>query len=174
MSFIPKFHASNIARTYLKITDWDRSAITPTSAICQAALVGRTVLRLDSMAAPHPCPLGVLSEELPWLRATRLPRHPLQTSFEIGSSLIHSCQRYDREPPKFQSAPFKPARRSAHATLGPRHWRLKRNSKGKSSVLISLAPLLWLRSTVSRVPSATRRISTYYGVRRPTRISSLD
>ena len=42
-------------------------------------LVGRTVLRLDSMAAPHPCPLGVLSEELPWLRATRLPRHPLQT-----------------------------------------------------------------------------------------------
>ena len=43
------------------------------------ALVGRTLLRLDSMAAPHPCPLGVLSEELPWLRATRLPRHPLQT-----------------------------------------------------------------------------------------------
>ena len=34
---------------------------------------------LDSMAAPHSCPLGVLSEELPRLRATRLPRHPLQT-----------------------------------------------------------------------------------------------
>ncbi len=51
---------------------------TPTSEICQA-LVGRTVLRLDSMATPHSCPLGVLSEELPWLRATRLPRHPLQT-----------------------------------------------------------------------------------------------
>ena len=51
---------------------------TPTSAICPA-LVGRTVLRLASMAAPHSRPLGVLSEELPWLRATRLPRHPLQT-----------------------------------------------------------------------------------------------
>ena len=49
-----------------------------TSPICQA-LVGRTVLRLDSMAAPHSCPLGVLSEELSWLRAARLPRHPLQT-----------------------------------------------------------------------------------------------
>src|SRR3974377_102455 len=35
----------------------------------------RTVLRrLDSMAAPHSCPLRVLSEELPWLRGTRLPR----------------------------------------------------------------------------------------------------
>ena len=42
-------------------------------------LVGRTVLRLDSMAAPHSSPLGVLSEELPWLRATRLSRRPLQT-----------------------------------------------------------------------------------------------
>ena len=31
------------------------------------------------MAAPHSCPLGVLSEEFSWLRATRLPRHPLQT-----------------------------------------------------------------------------------------------
>ena len=33
----------------------------------------------DTMAASHSCPLGVLSEELPWLRATRLPPRPLQT-----------------------------------------------------------------------------------------------
>jgi hypothetical protein len=37
---------------------------TTASAICQA-LVGRTLLRLDTMAASHSCPLGVLSEELP-------------------------------------------------------------------------------------------------------------
>ncbi len=49
----------------------------PASATCEA-LVGRTVLRLDSMAAPHSCPLEILSEELPRLRATRLPGHPLQ------------------------------------------------------------------------------------------------
>jgi hypothetical protein len=48
------------------------------SAICQA-LVGRTLLRLDTMAASDSCPLEVLSEELPWLRATRLPPRPLQT-----------------------------------------------------------------------------------------------
>ena len=42
-------------------------------------LIGDRAYDSDSMAAPHPCPLGVLSEELPWLRATRLPRHPLQT-----------------------------------------------------------------------------------------------
>ena len=51
---------------------------------------------------------------------------------------------------------------------------LGRNSKAKSSVLISLAPFLWLRSTVSRVPSATAELTYYNGVRRPTRISSLD
>ena len=44
---------------------------TPTPAICEA-LVGRTVLRLNPMATPYSYPLGVLSEELPWLRATRL------------------------------------------------------------------------------------------------------
>jgi hypothetical protein len=37
---------------------------TTASAICQA-LVGRTLLRLDTMAASRSCPLGVLSEELP-------------------------------------------------------------------------------------------------------------
>src|SRR5262249_34366021 len=35
-----------------------------------------TVLRLNSMAAPPSPALGILSEELPWLRATRLPRCP--------------------------------------------------------------------------------------------------
>ncbi len=51
---------------------------TPTSPTCKA-LAGRTALRLDSMAAPPSRALGVLSKELPWLRATRLPHHPLQT-----------------------------------------------------------------------------------------------
>jgi hypothetical protein len=37
---------------------------TTASAICQA-LVGRTLLCLDTMAAPHSCPLGAFSEELP-------------------------------------------------------------------------------------------------------------
>ena len=50
----------------------------PTATLL-AALVGRTLLRLDPMAAPHPRPLGVSSRELPRLRATRLPRCPLQT-----------------------------------------------------------------------------------------------
>src|SRR5262245_15391194 len=30
------------------------------------------------MAAPHPCPLGILRPELPRLRTARLPRCPLQ------------------------------------------------------------------------------------------------
>jgi hypothetical protein len=38
------------------------------------------------MAASHSCPLGVVSEELPWLRATRLPPRPLSNDFEIDSS----------------------------------------------------------------------------------------
>ncbi len=44
------------------------------------------VLRLDSMAAPPSRALGVLSEELPWLRATHLPYHPSSDDFEIGSN----------------------------------------------------------------------------------------
>ena len=43
-----------------------------------AALVGRTLLRLDPVAAPDPRPMGISSRELPWLRSTRLPRCPLQ------------------------------------------------------------------------------------------------
>jgi hypothetical protein len=38
----------------------------------------RALLCLDSMAAPHPRPLGILRPELPRLRTARLPRHPLQ------------------------------------------------------------------------------------------------
>ena len=41
-------------------------------------LAGRTLLRLDPVAAPHTCALGILPAELPRLRPTRLPRHPLQ------------------------------------------------------------------------------------------------
>jgi len=36
------------------------------------------LLCLDSMAAPHPRPLGILRPELPRLRTARLPRCPLQ------------------------------------------------------------------------------------------------
>jgi hypothetical protein len=43
-----------------------------------AALVGRTLLRLDPVAASDPRPMGISSRELPWLRSTRLPRCPLQ------------------------------------------------------------------------------------------------
>ena len=43
-----------------------------------AALVGRTLLRLDPVAAPDPRPMGISSRELSWLRSTRLPRCPLQ------------------------------------------------------------------------------------------------
>jgi len=50
---------------------------TPSSAI-RKAMADRKVLRLDSMAAPHSCAMGVLSEDFPRLRATRLPRRPLQ------------------------------------------------------------------------------------------------
>jgi len=41
-------------------------------------VAGRTLLRLDPVATPHTCALGVLPPELPRLRPTRLPRHPLQ------------------------------------------------------------------------------------------------
>src|SRR3954467_12868477 len=41
-------------------------------------LVGRTLLRLDPVAASDPRPMGISSRELPWLRSTRLPRCPLQ------------------------------------------------------------------------------------------------
>src|ERR1700739_2546378 len=44
-----------------------------------AALARRALLRLDPMAAPHPCPLGVSHPELPRLCPTRLPPYPLQT-----------------------------------------------------------------------------------------------
>src|SRR5690349_15359798 len=36
------------------------------------------------MAALHSCPLGVLSEELPWVRPTRVPPRPLQTILRMG------------------------------------------------------------------------------------------
>src|SRR5262249_13616004 len=41
-------------------------------------VAGRTLLRLDPVAAPHTCALGVLPPKLPRLRPARLPRHPLQ------------------------------------------------------------------------------------------------
>jgi hypothetical protein len=34
---------------------------------------------LDTMAAAHPRPLGVLHPQLPWLCPVRLPHYPLQT-----------------------------------------------------------------------------------------------
>ena len=43
-----------------------------------ATLARRALLCLDSMAAPHPRPLGILRPELPRLRTARLPRCPLQ------------------------------------------------------------------------------------------------
>src|SRR5215467_4787893 len=43
-----------------------------------ATLARGALLCLDSMAAPHPCPLGILRPELPRLRTARLPRCPLQ------------------------------------------------------------------------------------------------
>jgi hypothetical protein len=44
-----------------------------------ATLARRALLRLDTMAAPHPGPLGVPCPELPRLRPARLPHRPLQT-----------------------------------------------------------------------------------------------
>src|SRR5215471_11216967 len=43
-----------------------------------ATLARGALLCLDSMAAPHPRPLGILRPELPRLRTARLPRYPLQ------------------------------------------------------------------------------------------------
>src|SRR5262249_32044510 len=43
-----------------------------------ATLASGALLCLDSMAAPHPRPLGILRPELPRLRTARLPRCPLQ------------------------------------------------------------------------------------------------
>ena len=43
------------------------------------AMVRRAFLRLDTMAASHPRPLGISPPELPRLRPARLPHYPLQT-----------------------------------------------------------------------------------------------
>src|SRR5215468_3887130 len=43
-----------------------------------ATLARGALLCLDSMAAPHPRPLGILRPELPRLRTARLPHCPLQ------------------------------------------------------------------------------------------------
>src|SRR5262245_36401128 len=43
-----------------------------------ATLARGALLCLDSMAAPHPRPLGILRPKLPRLRTARLPRCPLQ------------------------------------------------------------------------------------------------
>src|SRR5262249_57239886 len=43
-----------------------------------ATLARGALLCLDSMAAPHPRPLGILRPALPQLRTARLPRCPLQ------------------------------------------------------------------------------------------------
>ena len=43
-----------------------------------AALARRALLRVDTMAAPYPRPVGVSRPELPRLRPARLPRYPLQ------------------------------------------------------------------------------------------------
>src|SRR5262249_21449033 len=43
-----------------------------------ATLARGALLCLDSMAAPHPRPLGILRPELPRLHTARLPRCPLQ------------------------------------------------------------------------------------------------
>ena len=45
--------------------------------ICKA-VARRTLLRLDSVAAAHPGPMGVLSTELPRLRPAGLSHRPLQ------------------------------------------------------------------------------------------------
>jgi hypothetical protein len=41
-------------------------------------LARRALLRLDSVAAPHPRPMGVSPAKLPRLPPARLPRHPFQ------------------------------------------------------------------------------------------------
>ena len=48
-----------------------------------AALARRALLRLDTMAASHPRPLGVPRPELPRLCPARLPRCPLQTILRL-------------------------------------------------------------------------------------------
>ena len=52
----------------------------------QAALARRALLRLDTMATSHTRPLGVPRSELLRLCPARLPRCPLQTILNIGSS----------------------------------------------------------------------------------------
>jgi hypothetical protein len=44
-----------------------------------APLARRALLRLDSMAAPHPCSLGIPRPQFPRLCPARLPRYPFQT-----------------------------------------------------------------------------------------------
>ena len=50
---------------------------TPAAAI-RKAMGGRALLRMGSMAASHPRPMGVLPTKLPRLRSTRLLANPLQ------------------------------------------------------------------------------------------------
>ena len=50
----------------------------PAEAI-RKAMGGRTFLRMGSVAAPDPRPMGVLPPKFPRLRPTRLPDYPLQT-----------------------------------------------------------------------------------------------
>src|SRR5262249_33848778 len=49
-----------------------------------ATLARGALLCLDSMAAPHPRPLGILRPELPRLLTARLPRCPLQAILRQG------------------------------------------------------------------------------------------
>jgi hypothetical protein len=55
-----------------------RNSRVPAAGPLHAALARRTLLRMDTMAASHPRPLGVPHPELPGLFPARLPRCPLQ------------------------------------------------------------------------------------------------
>jgi transposase len=57
-----------------RVADARRSPPAP----IRAALAGRALLCLDTVATSHPGALGILPPELPWLRPTRLPRCPVQ------------------------------------------------------------------------------------------------
>src|SRR5215467_9555988 len=66
-----------------------------------ATLARGALLCLDSMAAPHPRPLGILRPQLPRLRTARLPRCPLQAILREVLFIPASPPRYSRMPRLF-------------------------------------------------------------------------
>src|SRR5215467_9954155 len=98
-----------------------------------ATLARGALLCLDSMAAPHPCPLGILRPELPRLRTARLPRCPLQAILRqvllIQSSAERhgpACHRKHRSFPRVRSSRMTSHFQTHHHTYPDRGYSILR------------------------------------------------